>query len=177
MDDLDDLGDKELIQSALRGDFELIAGYGEEHPGAWTGAWFDNEPTVRIVAAFTGDAARHDAALRPGSDILTGSSWRAGSSRSVVCGGYERRSSVPSSSEPRRPVVGFSPPSERERESSAWPCGPTRRPWPASSPTLRERCRAAGGMVLFPASPAQPSAAACRDGAAGADLRRARDQR
>ena len=65
MDDLDGLGDKELIQSALRGDFELIAGYGEEHPGAWAGAWFDNEPTVRIVAAFTGDAARHDAALRP----------------------------------------------------------------------------------------------------------------
>ena len=65
MDDLDGLGDKELIQSALRGDFELIVGYGEEHPGAWAGAWFDNEPTVRIVAAFTGDAARHDAALRP----------------------------------------------------------------------------------------------------------------
>ena len=65
MDDLDGLGDKELIQSALRGDFELIAGYGEEHPGAWAGAWFDNEPAVRIVAAFTGDAARHDAALRP----------------------------------------------------------------------------------------------------------------
>ena len=65
MDDLDGLGDKELIQSALRGDFELIAGYGEEHPAAWAGAWFDNEPAVRIVAAFTGDAARHDAALRP----------------------------------------------------------------------------------------------------------------
>jgi hypothetical protein len=65
VDDLDDLGDKELIQSALRGDPELIAGYGEEHPGAWAGAWFDNEPAVRIVAAFTGDAARHDAALRP----------------------------------------------------------------------------------------------------------------
>ena len=65
MDDLDGLGGKGLIQSALRGDFELIAGYGEEHPGAWAGAWFDNEPTVRIVAAFTGDAARHDAALRP----------------------------------------------------------------------------------------------------------------
>ena len=65
MDDLDGLGDKELIQSALRGDFELIVGYGEEHPGAWAGAWFDNEPAVRIVAAFTGDAARHDAALRP----------------------------------------------------------------------------------------------------------------
>ena len=65
MDDLDGLGGKELIQSALRGDFELIVGYGEEHPGAWAGAWFDNEPAVRIVAAFTGDAARHDAALRP----------------------------------------------------------------------------------------------------------------
>ena len=65
MDDLDGLGDKELIQSALRGDFELITGYGEEHPGAWAGAWFDNEPAVRIVAAFTGDVAVHDAALRP----------------------------------------------------------------------------------------------------------------
>jgi hypothetical protein len=65
VDDLDDLGDKELIQSALRGDFELTAGYGEEHLGAWAGAWFDNEPAVRIVAAFTGDAAQHDAALRP----------------------------------------------------------------------------------------------------------------
>jgi hypothetical protein len=65
VDDLDDLGDKELIQSALRDDFELIVGYGEEYPGAWVGAWFDNEPTVRIVAAFTGDAAQHDAALRP----------------------------------------------------------------------------------------------------------------
>ena len=65
MDDLDGLGDKELIQSALRGDFELIVGYGEEHPGAWAGAWWDNEPAVRIVAAFTGDVAQHDAALRP----------------------------------------------------------------------------------------------------------------
>ena len=65
MDDLDGLGDKELIQSALRGDFELIADYGEEQPRAWAGAWFDNEPTVRIVAAFTGDVVQHDAALRP----------------------------------------------------------------------------------------------------------------
>jgi hypothetical protein len=65
VDDLDDLGDKELIQSALRGDYELIIRYGEEHPGAWAGAWFHNEPAVRIVAAFSGDAARHDAALRP----------------------------------------------------------------------------------------------------------------
>jgi hypothetical protein len=53
------------LQSALRGDFGIVAGYGEEHPGDWAGAWWDNEPTVRIVAAFTGDAAAHDAALRP----------------------------------------------------------------------------------------------------------------
>lgn len=64
MDDLDGLGDKELIHSVLRGDFELITRYGEEHPEAWAGAWFDNEPAVRIVAAFTGDLAPHDAALR-----------------------------------------------------------------------------------------------------------------
>jgi hypothetical protein len=65
VDDLDGLGDKELIQSRLRGDFEFIVRYGEEHPGTWAGAWFDNEPTVRIAAAFTGDVAQHDAALRP----------------------------------------------------------------------------------------------------------------
>ncbi|MGH3250179.1 MAG: hypothetical protein ACRDOI_28815 [Trebonia sp.] len=65
MDDLDGLRDTVRLQSALRGDFEIVASYGEEHPGAWAGAWWDNEPTVRIVAAFTGDAAQHDAALRP----------------------------------------------------------------------------------------------------------------
>jgi hypothetical protein len=62
---LDDLGDRQSIHSALRGDIELVTRYGEEHPGTWAGAWFDNEPTVRIVAAFTSDVARHDAALRP----------------------------------------------------------------------------------------------------------------
>jgi hypothetical protein len=65
MDGLDGLGDEQLIQSALQGDLELIARYGEEHPLTWAGVWFDNEPTVHIVAAFTGDVARHDAALRP----------------------------------------------------------------------------------------------------------------
>ena len=65
MDDLDGLRDAAQLQSALRGDFEIVAHYGEEHPRAWAGAWWDNEPTVRIVAAFTGDAAQHEAALRP----------------------------------------------------------------------------------------------------------------
>ena len=65
VDDLDGLRDTGQLQSALRGDFEIVARYGKEHPGAWAGAWWDNEPTVRIVAAFTGDAASHDAALRP----------------------------------------------------------------------------------------------------------------
>jgi hypothetical protein len=62
---LDDLSDTQLPQSALLGDIELVTRYGEEHPGTWAGVWFDNEPTVRIVAAFTGDVAQHDAALRP----------------------------------------------------------------------------------------------------------------
>lgn len=65
MDDLDGLRDTVRLQSVLRGDFEIVVGYGEEHAEDWAGAWWDNEPTVRIVAAFTGDAAAHDAALRP----------------------------------------------------------------------------------------------------------------
>jgi hypothetical protein len=65
LDGLDGLGDKELIHAALRGDLKVIARYGEEHPGTWAGAWFENEPTVNIVAAFTSDLAQHDAALRP----------------------------------------------------------------------------------------------------------------
>jgi hypothetical protein len=62
---LEGLRDTSQLQSALRSDFEIVTSYGEEHPAAWAGAWWDNEPTVRIVAAFTGDAASHDAALRP----------------------------------------------------------------------------------------------------------------
>jgi hypothetical protein len=64
VDGSDGLGDKQLIQSELQVDLQLTVRYGEEHPETWAGAWFDNEPTVRIVAAFTGDVAQHDAALR-----------------------------------------------------------------------------------------------------------------
>jgi hypothetical protein len=65
VDGLDDLSDTRLIQLALKGDLELVTRYGEEHPGTWAGVWFDNEPTVYIVAAFTSDVAQHEAALRP----------------------------------------------------------------------------------------------------------------
>jgi hypothetical protein len=65
VDGFDDLSDPQLIHSALRGDLELVTRYGEEHPETWAGVWFDNEPTVYIVAAFTSDVAQHDAALRP----------------------------------------------------------------------------------------------------------------
>jgi hypothetical protein len=65
VDDLDGLRDTGQLQWALQGDFDVVTSYGDENPGAWAGAWWDNEPTVRIVAAFTGEAASHDAALRP----------------------------------------------------------------------------------------------------------------
>jgi hypothetical protein len=65
VDGLEGLGDRQLTQSALRGDLERVARYGEEHPGTWAGMWFENEPTVHIVAAFTSDVTQHDAALRP----------------------------------------------------------------------------------------------------------------
>jgi hypothetical protein len=65
VDGSEGLGDRQLTQSALRGDLELVARYGEEHAGIWAGMWFGNEPTVHIVAAFTSDVAEHDAALRP----------------------------------------------------------------------------------------------------------------
>lgn len=64
MDDLDGLGEA-VARSRLREDIELIIRYGQEHPETWTGAWFDNGPPAHIVAAFAGDAARHEAALRP----------------------------------------------------------------------------------------------------------------
>lgn len=81
VDDPDGLRDTGQLQSALQGDFEIVARYGEEHPGAWAGAWWDNEPTVCIVAALTGNAARTTPCCAPGSSILTGSSWKAGSTR------------------------------------------------------------------------------------------------
>ena len=79
-DSLDDLGDKELIQSALRGDIEAIRRYGEAHTKSWTGLRFENEPKVRIVASFIWDLEQHDSELRrllkhPDRLVLEQSRW------------------------------------------------------------------------------------------------------
>ena len=63
-DALDDLDDKEFIHAALRDDVEAIRRYGEANPETWTGVRFENEPRVRVIASFTGDLGRHEAALR-----------------------------------------------------------------------------------------------------------------
>ncbi len=63
-DSLDDLGDNELIQSALREDVQAIRHYGEANPESWTGLHFENEPRVLIVASFVGDLERHELELR-----------------------------------------------------------------------------------------------------------------
>jgi hypothetical protein len=83
VDDREDLRDLAQLQSVLAGDFESVVGYGEEHPGEWAGAWFDNEPAVRIVAAFAGDATRHDAALRPSFMVADDAAYAE-----HVAGGY-----------------------------------------------------------------------------------------
>lgn len=57
--------DVQRVHAMLRGDIALVSQYGEEHPETFAGMWVDNEPTVRIVAAFTSDLEQHDAALRP----------------------------------------------------------------------------------------------------------------
>ncbi len=53
----------ELEQGALRTDMEAVLRYGASRPEAWVQARWTSDP-VRIVAAFTGDLPRHEAALR-----------------------------------------------------------------------------------------------------------------
>jgi hypothetical protein len=52
------------VQVPLQADGELIERYGADHADEFAGVWFDNEPWVRIVAAFTGNIDAHCAALR-----------------------------------------------------------------------------------------------------------------
>ena len=54
-----------LEHSKLRADVEVVRKYGDAHPEAWVELRFENEPTVRIVALFAGDALEiHEGALR-----------------------------------------------------------------------------------------------------------------
>ena len=52
-------------QGKLRHDVDVVRSYGEDHPDAWVGLRYENEPSVRIVALFTGDQLQtHEQALR-----------------------------------------------------------------------------------------------------------------
>lgn len=53
-----------MIQGALQADCDIARAYGEAHLDSWVGMGFENEPTVRIVALFTGDVAPYDRELR-----------------------------------------------------------------------------------------------------------------
>ena len=49
----------------LRPDVEAVRRYGESHPEAWVDLRFESDPSVRIVALFSGeDLGAHEAALR-----------------------------------------------------------------------------------------------------------------
>ncbi|MGH3261082.1 MAG: hypothetical protein ACRDNS_03710 [Trebonia sp.] len=65
MDGVAGPGGLQLVQSALQRDLSLVATYGEAHTDTWAGVWFEHDPAMHIVAAFTGDVAQHEAALRP----------------------------------------------------------------------------------------------------------------
>ncbi len=52
-------------QGRLRHDVGVVRAYGEAHPDAWVGLRYENEPSVRIVALFTGDQVQlQEEALR-----------------------------------------------------------------------------------------------------------------
>ena len=52
-------------QGKLRHDVDVVRAYGEAHPEAWVGLRYENEPSVRIVALFTGnELLAHEQALR-----------------------------------------------------------------------------------------------------------------
>lgn len=43
---------KRQAQADLRGDLEVVRAYGAAHPGTWAGVRFQNDPAVKLVAAF-----------------------------------------------------------------------------------------------------------------------------
>jgi hypothetical protein len=51
-------------QQSLRGDLEKVQEYGRAHPDEYTSVGFDNEPTIRVFAYFSGHVDDHRAALQ-----------------------------------------------------------------------------------------------------------------
>jgi hypothetical protein len=70
-----------LEQGRLRADVEVVRSYGAVHPEAWVELRFENEPTVRIVALFSGpDLSVHESVLHglvshPGRLEVRSSPW------------------------------------------------------------------------------------------------------
>jgi hypothetical protein len=56
--------DRELEHSKLADDAEILRRYGEKHPEEWADLYFENEPTVRLVALVAGNRNLHEHALR-----------------------------------------------------------------------------------------------------------------
>lgn len=55
----------DIEQAKLRPDIAIIRNYGESHPESWVDLRFENEPSVHIVALFSGDELHgHESALR-----------------------------------------------------------------------------------------------------------------
>jgi hypothetical protein len=54
----------EETQGLLRQDVAVIREYGSSRTDEWVELWFENEPTVRLVTAFSANVAHHEAELR-----------------------------------------------------------------------------------------------------------------
>jgi hypothetical protein len=46
--------EQQLQHSRLRNDIEVVRKYGESHPDEWTDVFFENDPTVRVIALLAG---------------------------------------------------------------------------------------------------------------------------
>ena len=54
----------EEVQGILRADVSVIREYGQQRLDEWVEVWFENEPTVRLITAFSNNVALHEAELR-----------------------------------------------------------------------------------------------------------------
>jgi hypothetical protein len=54
----------EDVHGMLRADVSVIRDYGGQRLDDWVEVWFENEPTVRLITAFSNNVALHEAELR-----------------------------------------------------------------------------------------------------------------